>query len=366
MNPPVSRGSTILFETVEDLRNPPRPGYGRRGTQGTFALEDAVLDLEEAPDGSACRLVPSGLAAVTLAILTATGAGRHLLVSDSAYDPTRIFCDGTLKRFGVETTYYDPRIGAGIAGLIRENTQAIVLESPGSRTFEVMDVPAVVAAAQARGVTTMMDNTWASPVYFKPLSHGVDLSIQAATKFLGGHSDVLLGTVVAAPSKAGLLVKTHRQLGLCVSPDDAYLVLRGMRTLDVRMNRHWASGLALAQWLLERPEVSRVLYPPLPHDPGHALWSRDFLGASGLFGVVLKGGSEAQMDAFYNALDLFGLGFSFGGFESLLVPTKLTWERSATEWAPEGPVFRVHTGLEDVADLAQDLAGAFEAYHRAA
>ncbi len=367
VNPPVYHASTILFPDAHAMRHPERvaSAYGRRGTPGTFALEDAMLDLEGAEDGAACRMTPSGLAAVTLPLLAYTRAGAHVLVPDNAYDPTRIFCDGLLKTFGVETTYYDPLIGADIRGLFRPETAMLLMETPGSRTFEMSDVPAMTAVAKEHGITTALDNTWASPLFFKPFAHGVDVSIHAATKFIVGHSDALLGLVTARKSHAARLVRTQRQLGFAVGPDDVYLAQRGLRTLAVRMRQHMASGLAVAQWLQARPDVSRVLYPALPEDPGHALWARDFSGASGVFGFVLKGGEQARSDAFLNGMRLFGLGYSFGGYESLIVPTDVSDCRTVTPWQPEGSAFRVHIGLEDPRDLIADLERAFERFHAA-
>jgi cystathionine beta-lyase len=299
VNIPVYHASTILFPTVEALENrtkqPGKPvNYGLYGTPTTHALEDAVAALE---GGCDAVLLPSGLAAITLALLAFLKAGDHLLMVDSVYGPTRRFCTNLLSRYGVETTYYDPLVGAGVSALIRPNTRVVFTESPGSNTFEVQDIPAIVQAAHAAGATVMLDNTWASPLYFKPFDHGVDVSIQAATKYIAGHSDVLLGTVVGHRESFPRLKRAAIDLGLNAAPDDCYLALRGLRTMAVRLERHMATGLALARWFQARPEVDRVLYPALPDDPGYALWRRDFRGSSGLFGVILKPCSKAAVAA---------------------------------------------------------------------
>lgn len=349
VNTPVYRASTILYPDLAALKANKQPySYGRRGTPTTRSFEDAVSALEGA---ARTVTVPSGLNANALAILSVCGAGDHLLMVDSAYEPTKIFCDRTLKRLGVETTYYAPT--ADIAPLLKPNSKAVFCESPGSLTFEVQDIPAIVKAAHAKGVSVLMDNTWATPVFFQPLAHGVDLSIQAATKYIGGHADVMLGTVAANGSHAARLHETHGNLGLYASGDDCFLGLRGLRTLPVRLARHQETGLALARWLAARPEVSRVLHPALENDPGHILWKRDFSGACGLFGLVLKPASEAAIAAFVDGLRHFGIGYSWGGFESLIVPAHI--RRSAGRFEAEGPVLRIHAGLEDAGDLIADL-----------
>jgi cystathionine beta-lyase len=304
-------------------------------------------------------LVPSGLAAITGPLYACLSAGDHLLMVDSAYGPTRNFCDKVLSRAGVETTYYDPLIGAGIERLMRPNTKVVFCESPGSLTFEVQDVPAIAAVAHARGAKVLLDNTWASPYLFPSFQRGVDVSIHAATKYIVGHSDVILGVVVTNEESYAQVRTTCADIGLCAGPDDAYLALRGLRTLSVRLERHQKNALEVARWLQQRPEVSRVLYPALPEDPGHAIWQRDFLGASGLFGVVLKPARKAQVDAFVDALRLFGIGASWGGFESLVQPTNPGRLRTATKWQAEGPTLRFHIGLEDPRDLIADLANGF-------
>jgi cystathionine beta-lyase len=361
VNPPVWHASTVLFPSLaalEEASRSPHRGvfYGRRGTPTSFALEDAIAEIE---GGAQCRLCPSGLAAIATALLAFLGSGDHLLMVDSVYGPTRAFCDGTLRRFGVETTYYDPLIGARIADLIRSDTRVVFVESPGSLTFEVQDVPAIAAAAHARGAYVLMDNTWASPLYFKPFAHGVDVSIQAATKYLVGHSDAMLGSITTTEESWPQLLRAHGQLGQCAGPDDIYLGQRGLRTLAVRLERHWQNGLILAEWLRTRPEVARVLHPALPDDPGHALWRRDFLGASGLFAAVLHPCSKAALAAMVDDLQLFGMGYSWGGYESLVLPSDPRPLRSATEWREEGRLLRFHAGLEDIDDLIADLEAGF-------
>jgi cystathionine beta-lyase len=299
-------------------------------------------------------LMSSGLAAVTAPLQALLGAGDHCLMVDSAYGPARNFCEGILKRCGVETTYYDPLIGADIARLMRPNTKVVYCESPGSLTFEVQDIPAIAAVAHQHGAKVLMDNTWGTPYLFRSFEHGVDVSIHAATKYIGGHSDIMLGAVITN-EECFLPVRTAMaQIGHSVAPDDVFYALRGMRTLSVRLERHQKNALEVARWLQTRPEVSRVLYPALPDDPGHALWQRDFLGACGLFAIVLKAAPKEAVYAFIDALDLFGIGASWGGFESLVQPANPT--RSATRWQAEGPLVRLHIGLEDPHDLIADLA----------
>ncbi len=357
VNTPVYRASTILYRDLATLESGDVPYfYGRRGTPSSHSLEQAITALE---GGARTVICSSGLNALALAILSVCGTGDHLLMVDSCYAPTRIACDRTLSRYGIETTYYDPCIGAGIESLFRPNTKAVFCESPGSLTFEVQDVPAIAAAAHSRGAAVLLDNTWATPLYFDAFAHGVDLSIQAATKYIGGHADVMIGYVCANENHAARLALTHDHLGIYASGDDCFLALRGLRTMPVRLRRHGETALALAKWLLSRPEVSRVLYPPLENDPGHALWKRDFTGATGLFGVVLKPLPHKALATFFDSLKLFGMGFSWGGYESLIVPSKL--HRTAGKFEAEGPLIRIHAGLEDVEDLKADLERGFAA-----
>jgi cystathionine beta-lyase len=361
VNPPVYHASTVLYRSADDmLSSRGRYHYGRRGTPTSDALEQAIAEIE----GPACAgvaLVPSGLAAISSALLSVASAGDHILVSDSVYEPTRVLCDSVLKRLGIETTYYDPLIGAGIAKLFKPNTRLVFVEAPGSQSFEMQDVPAITATAHAMGALVAMDNTWATPLYFRALDFGVDLSIQAGTKYIAGHADVMIGMIAANSAAWPQLHKTVGTLGLCVGPDDIYLTLRGLRTLGVRLARHRESGLTIARWMQQRPEVVRVLYPPLESDPGHALWQRDFSGACGLFAVVLKPVPDAAIRAFLDALKLFGMGYSWGGFESLVIPFDCTKYRTATQWAPGGPTLRFHIGLEDTGDLIADLERGFAA-----
>ena len=356
VNTPVYRASTILYPNVAALDAHDMPfTYGRRGNPTLKSLEEAINALEGA---TRTLFVPSGLNAVATAILSVCGSGDHLLVADSCYAPSRVFCDKTLKRFGVETTYYDPLVGAGIEALFRPNTRAVFCESPGSLTFEVQDIPAIARVAHARGASVLLDNTWATPLFFPALARGADLSIQAVTKYVGGHADVMMGYVAANESHAARLLEFHGNSGLYVSGDDCFLALRGLRTLAVRLKRHQETALALAHWLQTRPEVSRVLYPALENDPGHAIWRRDFLGACGLFGVVLKPAPHEAVAAMLDGLAHFGLGFSWGGYESLAVPADI--RRTARKFDAEGPVIRIHAGLEDADDLIRDLAKGFE------
>jgi cystathionine beta-lyase len=361
VNPPVYHASTVLYPNAEDfLAHRARYQYGRRGTPTTEALELALQELE----GSQCAgvsLLPSGLAAISSAFLSLVHAGDHVLVTDSAYGPTRTFCDQILTRLGVTVTYYDPLIGAGIAALIRPNTRLVYLESPGSLSFEMQDTPAIAKAAHDNGALVVMDNTWATPIYYRPLDHGVDMVIQAGTKYIGGHSDVMLGTLSANAATVARLKHTVRHTGQCEGPDDVYLGLRGLRTLAIRLERHQKSGLAVARWLEQRPEVLRLLHPALPSHPGHMIWKRDFTGASGLFSMVLKPVPQQAYYAFLDALELFGIGASWGGYESLAIPFDCAPLRTATRWQPGGPTVRFHVGLEAVDDLIADLERGFAA-----
>jgi cystathionine beta-lyase len=366
VNPPVYHASTILSPTLAAMRaldaveDADGTTYGVHGTPGTFAFEEAVAALE---GGFRTRLASTGLVACTAPLLCYLGAGDHLLMVDSCYGPTRRFCNKMLKRMGIATTFYDPLIGGAIRDLIRPETRVVFTESPGSLIFEVQDIPAIVAEAKARGCIVMMDNTWASPLYFKPLEHGVDVSINAVTKYVGGHSDLVMGAVTTTEEAYPQLREGWKQLGLNGSPDDAFLAMRGLRTLAVRMPQHWKNGLVLAEWLAGRPEIAEVLHPALPGAPGHDLWKRDFRGASSLFGYVLhpEFSSEEKLAALHDGLELFGMGASWGGFESLMKPVSVP--HSAAPWPrpgrPEGQLIRIHVGLEDPEDLIADLDGAF-------
>jgi cystathionine beta-lyase len=357
VNTPIYRGSTVLFPTLASLESNAQDfTYGRLGTPTVKALEEAIAELE---GGARTLLAPSGLSAIATALLAFVVAGDEVLVSDSVYRPTRRFCDHVLKRLGVKTTFYDPLIGAGIKKLLGDKTKVVFAESPGSQTFEVQDIPAIAKAAHEAGAVLIMDNTWATPLYFAPFRHGVDVSIQAATKYIVGHADAMLGAITASEKTARAVEKTYEDLGLCPGPEDAYLGLRGLRTLGVRLARHQQSALELARWLKARPEVDRVLHPGLPSDPGHALWARDFTGASGLFAFILKPTSHAALAAMLDGLSLFGMGYSWGGFESLILPFDPRDYRTATTWAAAGPAIRLHVGLEDVEDLKADLEAGF-------
>jgi cysteine-S-conjugate beta-lyase len=356
VNTPIYRGSTVLYPNAESLETPLRFDYGTKGTPTTEALETAWTQIAGA---AATVLAPSGLAALTLALMTAVKSGDHLLVTDSIYRPTRRFCDTVLKRFGVETQYYDPAAGAAIAALLRPNTSAVLVEAPGSQSFEMQDVPAIAAAAHARGACVLMDNTWATPLFFPPHARGVDLAVEAGTKYLSGHSDLLLGLVSANEAWSKRLRATFEAFANCVGAEDVFLALRGLRTLELRLREAERQGLALARWLETRPEVSRVLHPALPACPGHEIWKRDFLGSSGLFSIILKPAPAAAVNAMLNALTLFGLGYSWGGFESLIIPFDCSTYRTATAWRPEGPALRLQVGLEDIEDLKDDLDRGF-------
>ena len=358
VNPAVVHGSTVLFPTVRELKNRASApfSYALSGTPTTKALEDTLSELEGA-EGTI--LVPSGLAAVTVPLLAFLSSGDHCLVVDSVYFPTRRFCDSTLRRMGVDVEYYDPHIGSGIAELMRPETRVVFLEAPGSNTFEIMDVAAVCEAAHAGGAVTMLDNTWATPLFFRPLEHGVDLSIHALTKYPGGHSDLMMGSVSANAATLPQLRDTQMELGLNGAPDDTYLVLRGLKTMGVRLERHQASALALAGWLESRDDVVEVLHPALPSFADHALWRRQFTGSSGLFGFVLDGDNMVA-ERFLDALRVFGLGYSWGGHESLAVPVTLA-DRTIAKGRATGSLIRLQIGLEDVADLQADLEAGFAA-----
>jgi cystathionine beta-lyase len=365
INPPIVRGSTVLYPTAEDLHaHRGEFQYGRHGTPTTKALIDALMTLEGA-NCAGVGLAPSGVAAISTTLLAVLKSGDHLLVIDSAYRPTRNFCDSLLKRYGVETSYFDPLIGADVTKLFKPNTRAIVVEAPGSQSFEMPDIPAIAKAAHDKGILVIDDNTWATPLYHRSLDQGVDISIQAATKYIGGHSDIMFGTIAANATAWPLITDAIRLLGVCAGPDDVFLALRGLRTLAVRLAHHQQSGLDMARWFAARPEVLRVLHPGLESDPGHAIWKRDFTGASGLFSIVLKPAPQKAVDAFLDALRLFGMGYSWGGFESLVIPFDCSGYRTATTWAPGGPALRFHIGLESLDDLKADLAAGFEVFNAA-
>ena len=364
VNTPVYHASTLLFDSVDAHEEAGRnrwmkghSSYGRGGTPTTFAFEETVAQLEGAYGAVA---VSSGLQAIAVALLSFARAGDHILVPDSIYYPGRKICEELLRERGIETTFYDPTIGAGIAALIRDRTSLIYLESPGSLTFEVQDVPAIAAAARAAGVVTIIDNTWATPLFLRPLDLGVDLSLHAATKYIVGHSDAMLGVIATREEHYEKVRRTSQQLGCAAAPDDVYLGLRGLRTLAVRLERHQKNALCLAEWLQQRPEVDRLLYPALPQDPGHGIWKRDFKGASGLFGVVLKPCARPSVTAMIDGMAFFGIGASWGGFESLMILADPRPIRTATQWAEPGPVVRIHAGLEHSDDLIHDLEAGFD------
>jgi cystathionine beta-lyase len=365
VNPPVFHGSTVLYPTAEDLHaHRSEFQYGRHGTPTTRALQHVLMALE-GPQCAGVGLAPSGLSAISTTLLAVAKAGDHILVCDNAYRPTRNFCNGLLARYGVETGYFAPLIGGAIEKLFRPNTRAVVIEAPGSQTFEMPDIPAIAAAAHARGALVIDDNTWATPLYHRSLELGVDISMQAGTKYVGGHSDIMFGTISANAKAWPIIAENIRLLGVCAGPDDVYLALRGIRTLSVRLAQHHRSGLEMARWLEARPEVLKVLHPGLESDPGHAIWKRDFTGASGLFSIVLKPKPQAAVDAMLNSLTLFGMGFSWGGFESLAIPFDCATYRTATTWAPGGPTLRLHIGLENTDDLKADLDRGFAVFNAA-
>jgi len=360
VGPPIQRGSTVLLPNARALYGE-KIGYGRAGLAAQMALADALAELEGA---SAVQLYPSGLAAMTGAILAVLKTGDEVLVADTVYKPTRRFCDTVLKRFGIAVRYYDPLLTAEtLSAQATPATRLIIMESPGSLTFEVQDVPGIAALARKRDILTLADNTWAAGLLFKPLAHGVDISVQALTKYVGGHSDLFMGSAATVnPKIAQLLDDGMHEMGWSVSPDAAYEMLRGLRTLSTRLKQQGNSSVEIARWLAEQPEIARVLHPALPGDPGHAVWSRDFTGASGLFGFVLQPAPTRAVHAFLDALQLFGLGFSWGGFESLAIhcDPQLGRRTFKRDWG--GPLIRLHIGLESPADLIADLRAGLDAY----
>jgi cysteine-S-conjugate beta-lyase len=353
LNPAVYRGSTIVLDDLESFRNNPH-AYGRRGTPTSRALESAVAALEGGHDA---RITPSGLSAISTTLLSYLSAGDHVLVTDAVYYPARHFCDTVLKRLGIETTYYDPLAGAELSGLLRPNTRLIYCETPGSQTMEVQDIPALADVAHKHGALLLVDNSWSGGHYFKTFDHGADIVLQSASKYIGGHSDILMGTIVATEKAWPALAETYGSIGMFAGPDDMYLAMRGMRTMDVRLARHMQNGIAVAEWLRARPEVQTVLHPALSNSPGHEIWRRDFKGSTGLFSVILKPCSDAALTAMIDGLNLFGLGFGWGGFESLCTPFKP--KRVASKWQASGPCLRFHIGLEHTDDLIADLRDGF-------
>jgi cysteine-S-conjugate beta-lyase len=357
INTPIYRGSTVLYPTTDDLlHRRGRYSYGTKGTPTTNSLETAWTELTGA---AGTVLAPSGLAAVTVALMSCLKAGDHLLMTDSVYLPTRQFCNGVLKNFGVETTYYDPQIGAGIEALMRPNTTAVFTEAPGSQSLEMQDIPAIAEVAHRHGAVVLMDNTWATPLLFPPHERGVDLAIEAGTKYLSGGSDLLLGMVSANERCFKRLRETYDSFAMCPGPEDVFLGLRGLRTMALRLREHGNQALEMARWLDDRPEVARVLHPAMETYPGHEIWKRDFKGSSGLFSIVLKPCSDQALAAMLDGLSLFGMGYSWGGFESLVIPFNCATYRTATKWEPGGHALRFHIGLEDLDDLKRDLDAGF-------
>lgn len=368
VNPPLVRASTIVFDTMQQLKDAVKhrgdrvPYYGRRGTQTHFAFQEAMCELE---GGAGCALYPCGAAAISGALLAFLKQGDHVLMVDTVYEPTRALCDKILAGLGIETTYYDPLVGSGISALIKANTKVIFLESPGSLTMEVQDIPAICQVAKAHNIVTILDNTWASPILCRPFELGVDVSIQAATKYIIGHSDVMLGTATANEKHWPQLREQSYLLGYCASADDVYAASRGLRTLGVRLKQHEQNALTVAQWLAQRPEVATIRHPAFSDNPGHANFKRDFSGSNGLFSFVLKQGSAAQIQAFIEGMQHFKMGFSWGGYESLITANmNVQALRTATVWPYSGPLIRLHIGLEDPEDLIADLDQAFERFSK--
>lgn len=367
VNPPVHRTSTILFSDYEEFEEhaagkSTRPGYGREGTPTTESLCEALAALEGADESF---VFSSGLSAIVAIFHSFTSAGDHVLVTDSVYGPARRFLDEELSRFGVEITYYDPNIGAGIEALMQKNTKLVFCESPGSLTFEMQDIPAIAKVAHAHGALVASDNTWATPMYIKPFELGIDISMHAATKYVCGHSDVVMGMLSVLKPQVAALKRYYKNCGESVSGDNAYLALRGLRTIGVRVAQHQTNAMQVAQWLGGRKEVERVCYPALSNDPGHAMWKRDMHGASGLFALVLKDISRDKLAAFMNALHHFGMGYSWGGYESLIIAYKPAATRTVTQWPNDTVMLRLHIGLEEPEDLIADLEQAFGAMEKA-
>jgi len=368
VNPPVQRASTVIFDSVQAMQQAGAKCsqqslyYGRRGTSTAFAFSDAMVALE---GGAGCALYPSGTAAITNAILSFVNTGDHLLMVDSVYEPTRDFCDKILTKLGVTTTYYDPLIGSNIVELIQANTVLVFLESPGSVTMEVQDVPAIAEVAHQHDCMVMLDNTWSAGYHFQPFEFGVDVSIQAATKYIVGHSDVMLGTATATAKYWPQLQQNSYLMGQCTSPDDLYLALRGLRTLSVRLTQHEQNALVIAHWLADREEVATVLHPALSSCPGHEYFKRDFSGSNGLFSFVLNGGNVAAVTAMLDGMQHFKMGFSWGGFESLILANHHVQRlRTTTHWPYQSALIRLHIGLEHVDDLLADLSAGFERFNR--
>lgn len=360
VNTPVYRGSTILFPTLDALESTePRFDYGRTGNPSSAAVEDCITDLEGA---AGTVLAPSGLAAISLALLSVVSAGDEVLITDSAYQPTRRFADGLLPRMGVTVRYYDPRVGGDIGKLVTDRTRAIFVESPGSLTFEIQDLRAIVAVAAPRDIAVIVDNSWATPLHHRPLELGADIVVHAGTKMFVGHSDVMFGTTSANDRWFKRLKDTHLRLGLCVSPDDCFLAARGLRTLAIRMKELSARSIELARWLEEQPGVRRVIHPALASHPDHALFARDFSGAGSTFAALLENRPRAALASMLDGLELFGMGWSWGGYESLCLPIHPEKTRTATRWSEPGPMLRLHIGLEGVDDLKSDLSAALARY----
>lgn len=363
VNPPVWRASTTLYKDMADFTDraphdrPDKLYYGRRGTPSAWALADALTQLE--PGAAGTLLFSSGVQAITFSLQAMLKPGDHVLCVDCCYSPTRAFLEGYLKSLGITTSYYDPMIGAKIANLVQDNTKLIILESPGSHSFEVQDMPAIIAVAREKRITTFIDNTWASPLFFPAIEAGIDIAMMSCTKYVGGHSDLMMGCVTVAPALWDQLRQAYLEFGYCVGADDAALALRGLRSMGVRLKAHEANAMEVATWLKDQPWVGRMLHPAFEDCPGHEYWKRDFKGASGLFGFALKGADAAARARFIDALTLFGLGYSWGGYESMAMPTDLCGKsRTAAPWTETDPYVRVHIGLEDPADLIADLAQA--------